>query len=116
MLKTIRKFVVERRRLVRQRRQQVIGEANSGYASSHSEVVPRQEEDNSDPSRHSEVPPRLAEPELEGSSGLAARAQVKWFNPNKGYGFVQLSDGSGDAFLHVTRPLAGRGAIGSVRG
>ena len=55
MLKTIRKFVVERRRLVRQRRQQVIGEANSGDAASHSEVAPQQEGDNSDPSRHSEV-------------------------------------------------------------
>jgi CspA family cold shock protein len=25
---------------------------------------------------------------------------VKWFNPDKGFGFVELSDGSGDAFLH----------------
>jgi CspA family cold shock protein len=27
-------------------------------------------------------------------------AVVKWFNPEKGFGFVELSDGSGDAFLH----------------
>jgi cold shock protein len=108
MLKAIPNFVVERRRLVRQRRQQVTGEANSGDVSSHSEVVPRPEKDNSDPSRHSEVLPRLAEPELERSSGLTVRGQVKWFNPNKGYGFVQLSDGSGDAFLHATA-LAGIG-------
>jgi len=27
---------------------------------------------------------------------------VKWFNPEKGFGFVELSDGSGDAFLHET--------------
>ena len=33
---------------------------------------------------------------------------MKWFNPSKGYGFVELSDGSGDAFLHVTA-LAGIG-------
>jgi CspA family cold shock protein len=26
---------------------------------------------------------------------------VKWFNPEKGFGFVELSDGSGEAFLHV---------------
>ena len=25
---------------------------------------------------------------------------MKWFNPEKGFGFVELSDGSGDAFLH----------------
>jgi CspA family cold shock protein len=28
------------------------------------------------------------------------RGVVKWFNPEKGFGFVELSDGSGDAFLH----------------
>lgn len=26
---------------------------------------------------------------------------VKWFNPQKGFGFAELGDGSGDAFLHV---------------
>jgi CspA family cold shock protein len=70
---------------------------------------PQVEEDAFRESRSdSDVPPRLAEPELEGSSGLAVRGQVKWFSPNKGYGFVQLSDGSGDAFLHATA-LAGIG-------
>jgi CspA family cold shock protein len=28
-------------------------------------------------------------------------ATVKWFKADKGFGFVELSDGSGDAFLHV---------------
>jgi CspA family cold shock protein len=28
-------------------------------------------------------------------------ATVKWFNPDKGFGFVALADGSGDAFLHI---------------
>jgi len=28
-------------------------------------------------------------------------AVVKWFNPEKGFGFVELADGSGDAFLHI---------------
>jgi len=28
------------------------------------------------------------------------QAVVKWFNPKRGFGFVILSDGSGDAFLH----------------
>jgi CspA family cold shock protein len=28
-------------------------------------------------------------------------ATVSWFNPEKGFGFTALSDGSGDAFLHI---------------
>jgi CspA family cold shock protein len=35
------------------------------------------------------------------SVGEPQDAVVKWFNPEKGFGFVELSDGSGDAFLHV---------------
>jgi cold shock protein len=33
-------------------------------------------------------------------AGPAATATVKWYNAEKGFGFVELSDGSGDAFLH----------------
>jgi CspA family cold shock protein len=33
--------------------------------------------------------------------GPEVDATVKWFNPDKGFGFVQLADGSGDVFLHV---------------
>jgi CspA family cold shock protein len=34
-------------------------------------------------------------------TGPPIDAVVKWFNPEKGFGFVELADGSGDAFLHV---------------
>lgn len=27
---------------------------------------------------------------------------VKWFNPTKGYGFIQPEDGTKDAFVHVS--------------
>ncbi len=34
-------------------------------------------------------------------SGPAIDATVKWFKPEMGFGFVELGDGSGDAFLHI---------------
>lgn len=51
-------------------------------------------------------------PQFETPSGPSVRATVKWYNPEKGFGFVQLADGSGDAFLHVS--VVERSGHGSV--
>jgi cold shock protein len=50
-------------------------------------------------------PPRQAA----SAGGPELEAVVKWFNSEKGFGFVEVSDGSGDAFLHVS-VLSGAGA------
>jgi CspA family cold shock protein len=44
--------------------------------------------------------PRFSQPRFEAPSGPPVHGVVKWFSPDKGFGFVELSDGSGDAFLH----------------
>ena len=57
--------------------------------------------------------PRAA-PSWPSSAGFGPEhdATVKWFNPEKGFGFVALSDGSGDAFLHAnTLTQSGHNAV-----
>jgi CspA family cold shock protein len=38
---------------------------------------------------------------------------VKWFNPQKGYGFIQPEDGSKDVFVHIS--AVERSGIGSLQ-
>jgi CspA family cold shock protein len=57
--------------------------------------------------------PRFAAPRFEAPSGPPVRATVKWFKPERGFGFVELADGSGDAFLHAS--VLERNSIGPVQ-
>jgi len=41
---------------------------------------------------------------MQGGSGPTVEATVKWFNAEKGFGFAEIADGSGDAFL-TSRPF-----------
>jgi len=44
--------------------------------------------------------PRFTQPRFEAPSGPPVSGVVKWFSLEKAFGFVELSDGSGDGFLH----------------
>ena len=35
-------------------------------------------------------------------AGTELRGTIKWFNPEKGFGFVSPADGSQDVFLHIS--------------
>ena len=65
------------------------------------------------PPRDFGAAPRFSRPRFDEPSGPAISAVVKWFKPEKGFGFVELTDGSGDAFLHAT--VLGRGGVTAVQ-
>jgi CspA family cold shock protein len=92
----IRKFVLERGRDFLQKRHPVVEEEGSSPSSSCSNV-----------------PVQFDGPQIDEPSDLPVRGKVKWFNPNKRYGFVELSGGSGDAFLHAT--VLGGVGIGAIQ-
>ena len=57
--------------------------------------------------------PRFDRAPVESPSGPPVSGVVKWFSPEKGFGFVELSDGSGDAFLHGS--VLTQGGIAAVQ-
>jgi cold shock protein len=46
------------------------------------------------------------------TEGLMSIGTVKWFNPTKGYGFIQPEDGSKDVFVHIS--AVERSGIGNL--
>ena len=99
MLKAIRKFVFERRRDIRQEQQPVEDQHPSDPSSSSEVAVEPARPQSEEPS---EVTVEAARPQSEEPPEMPVRGRVKWFNPAKRFGFIELSDGSGDAFLHAT--------------
>jgi len=60
------------------------------------------DDDNYSPPANFGYAPRESSPRFEAApTGPSVSATVKWYNPEKGFGFVQLPTG-GDAFLHVS--------------
>jgi len=92
MLKAIKKFVLDRRRDADAERRQVVAE-------DHPKAVGCVYEAHADVAEPPHEEPAAAPPVL---------GKVKWYDPDKHYGFVVLSDGTGDAFLHASA-LAGIG-------
>jgi CspA family cold shock protein len=71
------------------------------------------DQDYEQPPRDFGAAPRFSRPRFEEPSGPPVQAVVKWFKTEKGFGFVELSDGSGDAFLHAS--VLGRLGVTAVQ-
>jgi CspA family cold shock protein len=120
MLQAIKKFVLGRSKDFHQKRRQVAEGAAVGRPRDDPEAAPQIAEAERHQPQLDEPEfdqPQLAEPKLDQPqlaepkfdqpqpperAVLPVSGRVKWYNPEKRYGFVELSDGSGDAFLHAS--------------
>ena len=69
-------------------------------------------EESDAPAAPSDRPSRPFGGETMPDQGAVVEAIVKWFNSEKGFGFAEIADGSGDAFLHIeTLQALGQDAI-----
>src|SRR5215831_16615680 len=120
MLQAIKKFVLQRSKDFHQKRRQVADEADVGNPRDDTEIVPplaepehvqpqlaEPEFDQPKLGEQESDQPQLAEPELvqpppSEEAVAPSSGRVKWYNADKRYGFVELLDGSGDAFLHAS--------------
>jgi cold shock protein len=107
MLRAIRKLVLGRRR-------QVVEERDTGNPESASEAALQLAEPPAEPQLAEPQPaepqsaePQPAEPQIVEAAALTVTGKVKWYNPDKRYGFVELTDGSGDAFVHASALTGG---------
>ena len=55
-----------------------------------------------EPTTPAPVFPRRPAPSMPVATGPESTAVVKWFNAEKGFGFVELGEGAGDVFLHAS--------------
>jgi cold shock protein len=59
------------------------------------------------------IPARTVPPVRSNGEDLMPSGTVKWFNPTKGYGFIQPDDGGKDVFVHIS--AVERSGIGNLR-
>ena len=112
MLKAIRKLVLGRRRQVVEDRDAGNPEGASEAALQLAEPAVKPQPAEPQPAEPQPAEPQLTEPQpaerqLAEPAVPTVSGKVKWYNPDKRYGFVELTDGSGDAFIHASALTGG---------
>ena len=58
------------------------------------------------------MPGAILRQAMQDSENIMATGTVKFFNPAKGFGFIQQDDGSKDVFVHIS--AVERSGLGSI--